>query len=368
MKKVLLAAACAALVCGAANAADLTLDILYNGGTQQIEIYAHVTGQTGDELGLALLGVDLECDSAEALAALSPDLTSAVTELDKDAGLTNPGTNAYFGTVSGNNLLQLCGGQNTIGYDGTGGPTYPTGVVNTSLAMTNILVAAYDVNVGGLTGPATYTLNNPFANVIDDAGAGPVYAVSPMASLGYTNQSVIVDPGGAPVAFLGTADSIGTYCNLTLSTGDTEPRSGGIRQLNFLFGGPPSGTPVLSWDNSGSCPPTAPVYVAYSGASVMACSPSGSELQCTFTPALEDDASYAFDLTGISSGGETFEVRSLIGDAFADGIIDGSDRSTVHANWGQTAATACSTDVFEDNSIDGSDRSTVHANWGNCAP
>jgi hypothetical protein len=161
-------------------------------------------------------------------------------------------------------------------------------------------------------------------------------------------------------------DSIGTVCNLTLVSGDSEPRSGGIRQLNFLFtSAPPSANPALTWDNSGSCPPTAPVYVAYGGASVMACSTVGLELQCTFTPALEDDSSYAFDLTGISSGSETVELRALSGDAFADGIVDGSDRSTVHGNWGLTT---CSADVFEDGVVDGSDRSTVHGNWGNCAP
>jgi hypothetical protein len=97
----------------------------------------------------------------------------------------------------------------------------------------------------------------------------------------------------------------------------------------------------------------------------MACSPVVNELQCTFTPALEDDSSYAFDLTGISSGSETVELRALSGDAFADGIVDGSDRSTVHGNWGLTT---CSADVFEDGVVDGSDRSTVHGNWGNCAP
>ncbi|UCG15986.1 MAG: hypothetical protein JSV19_11900 [Phycisphaerales bacterium] len=362
MKKALLAAAWAALVGGVANAADLTLDIQYDSTTEQIEIYANVTGQTGDQMGLALLGVDLECNSAEALSLLTPDLTSAVTELNRDAGLTNPGVNAYFGTVSGLNLLQVGGAQNTIGYDGTAGPTYPTGTVNTMLAMgVPYRVAAFDVNVGGLIGTEVYTLNNPFANVIDDPGAGPVYAVSPITSVGYTNQTVSFDHGPH---FLGVADSIGTVCNLTLSSGDTEPRAGGIRQLNFLFDRPPGSTPVfLYWDNSGVCPPTPPVYVPYSGASAMACSPLGNELQCTFTPALEDDSSYEFWF--VVCGSPAFRVRSLIGDVYADGVVDGSDRSTIHANWGLST---CSADVFEDGVVDGSDRSTVHANWGNCAP
>ncbi|UCG15772.1 MAG: hypothetical protein JSV19_10800 [Phycisphaerales bacterium] len=365
MKKTLLVAAWAALVGGVANAADLTLDIQYDYGTSQIEIYAHVTGQIGDELGLALLGVDLECNSAEAFAALTPDLGSAVTELNRDAGLTNPGVNAYFGTISGNNLLQLCGAQNTIGYDGTAGPTYPTGTVNTNLATYNMLVAAFDVDLWALTYEAVYTLNNPFANVIDDPGAGPVYVVSPITSIGYTNQTVVL-PEHPP--HLDTADSIGSVCSLTFSGyygNGTEPRAGGIRQLNFLFDKPPSGTPLLSWDNSGACPPTPPVYVPYSGASVMACTPAGNELQCTFTPALEDDASYEFWFLGIACGSPRFWIRSLVGDAFADGVVDGSDRSTIHANWGLST---CSADVFEDGVVDGSDRSTVHANWGNCAP
>ena len=163
--------------------------------------------------------------------------------------------------------------------------------------------------------------------------------------------------------FLGTADSIGTVCNLMLNDGDSEPRNGGIRQLNFHFDRPPSGTPVLRWDNT---PPGPPVFVPYSGSSVMSCIAVGNDLQCTFTPALEDQATCQFDFTGISYDNVLWEIASLKGDVNMDRHVDGADRSIVHGLWGSTSA--CAPDVNEDGNVDGADRSIIHGLWGNSAP
>jgi hypothetical protein len=247
--------------------------------------------------------------------------------------------------------------------------------VNKTLATTNLLIAKSDGNEAGLTADATYTLNNPFGNVIDDPGAGPVYAVSPMATIGYTNQFVVVSTS-VPVTFLGTADSIGTVCDLTgLTSPASDSRAGGIQELHFHFSGPPSGSPTVQEGyctvcDSGYPGTCAPVWGALSG-SVMNCTPNGSNLECTFTPALADDKTYEFDMAPITGTTDLFQIKGLIGDAFADGFVDGSDRSTVHANWdtvGPVPPAACAADVFEDTKCDGSDRSTVHANWGDCAP
>jgi lysyl endopeptidase len=162
-------------------------------------------------------------------------------------------------------------------------------------------------------------------------------------------------------SFLGNADSVGTGCNLLLSNGQSEPRTGGVRQLNFQFNGPPSGVgPVVQWATCAN-----PTFQAYAGASVMSCARNGNDLRCTFTPALEGAHTYRFDFTGLAVGNPTFAVRALVGDVDSDGFTTGSDRTTVHANWGTAN---CAADVDEDGQVGGADRTEIHANWGACAP
>jgi hypothetical protein len=72
----------------------------------------------------------------------------------------------------------------------------------------------------------------------------------------------------------------------------------------------------------------------------MNCTPQGSDLRCTFTPALENAATYRFDLsalTGSLPGTEVFVVRGLLGDVDGSGTVGGADRSMVHAAWDSCA-------------------------------
>jgi hypothetical protein len=162
-------------------------------------------------------------------------------------------------------------------------------------------------------------------------------------------------------SFLGNADSVGTRCNLLLSGGQSEPRSGAVRQLHFHFNGPPSGVgPVVQWATCAN-----PTFQAYAGASVMSCVRNGNDLRCTFTPALEGTHTYRFDFTGLATGNPTFDVRGLVGDVNNSGTVTGADVSTINANWGSTN---CGADVNESGTAGGADVSTVNANWGACAP
>jgi hypothetical protein len=158
-------------------------------------------------------------------------------------------------------------------------------------------------------------------------------------------------------------DSVGAVCILPLNSGDSEPRLGRIRHLIFHFDCPPSGMPLLLWDNS--CPPP-PTFVPYGGASTMTCIPVGNDLSCTFAPPLEDRAAYLFDLSPVTgNAADQFVVRGLAGDVNNSKLVSGADVSSVNANWGTTN---CRANVNEAGNVSGADVSSVNANWGHCAP
>ncbi len=168
---------------------------------------------------------------------------------------------------------------------------------------------------------------------------------------------------------LGTADSVGTVCTLPLTSGDSEPRIGRIRQLIFHFDRPPPDVdPILKWDNGCPGPPS---FVAYSGTRTMICTPSGNDVRCTFTlgglaDALEDQATYQFDLSPITcNAADMFVISGLVGDVNNSKLVSGADVSSVNANWGTAN---CRADVNESGSVGGADVSLVNANWGRCAP
>jgi hypothetical protein len=58
-------------------------------------------------------------------------------------------------------------------------------------------------------------------------------------------------------------------------------------------------------------------------------------------------------------------VRGLIGDVDNSGVVNGADRTVIHANWGTTN---CRANIDEVGTLGGADRTVVHANWGQCAP
>ena len=168
--------------------------------------------------------------------------------------------------------------------------------------------------------------------------------------------------------FLGTADSIGTQCDLILNSGDSEPRTGGIRQLNFHFECPPSGSPTVYEAQCVSCSSypaqCAAIWVPYSGSSVMNCTPNDLDLECVFDPALEDQTRYQFDFTGIAYNDPVWEVRALSSDVNNNGVIDGNDIDLVT----QASSPECHLDINEDGFMTYADEMVFWGTWGNCAP
>jgi len=139
------------------------------GGSVSYEI----TGIVSDEgnLGLGIFGVDLLTDTtvAQPGAMEGPSMGSFV----KNAGITNPA--GYGGTADSDDLLQIGGGQNTIGNDPNDPnlPAYPGGVVVEGVALGTPAVLA----TGSVTAPMTegtynVSLANPFASVlVEDMGS-----------------------------------------------------------------------------------------------------------------------------------------------------------------------------------------------------
>ena len=184
MKGILQMAFCAVLATSTAVwAGDVALRLVdesgssygfYVPGTLTLEVRAIVT-PTASAGGLALFGFDFEAPPEVPLA--SNQFTTTLTSFVKNEGLTNPG--GFGGTLSGNTLLQIGGGQNSIGYTGTA-PSYPTGLVVTGIGLVEVTIAKIVLDTSAAYGELEFEISNAFANLIDPASqpSAPPYTVS----------------------------------------------------------------------------------------------------------------------------------------------------------------------------------------------
>ncbi|HUW81922.1 MAG TPA: hypothetical protein VMZ31_03880 [Phycisphaerae bacterium] len=172
----LLTAVVAIAYAGSAWGATFTVEIAATssttvgpGGSVSYEI----TGVVSDDgnLGLGIFGVDLQTDTV--VAQLGATEGPSCGPFVKNAGITNPA--GYGGTADSDDLLQIGGGQNTIGNDPNDPnlPAYPGGVVVEVIALGTPAVLA----TGSVTAPTTegtynVSLANPFASVlVEDMGS-----------------------------------------------------------------------------------------------------------------------------------------------------------------------------------------------------
>jgi hypothetical protein len=133
--------------------------------------------------------------------------------------------------------------------------------------------------------------------------------------------------------------------------------------MRFTFGGDASGVCLTSIEQATCADPT---FEPYTGGPVPQCTPIGSELVCTFTPALENLRTYRFNLTGGSA-----TLRGLVGDVNSDGSVDAVDRALVVGAWTSPAGFSCETDVDSSGNTNAVDRAFVVGAWTapqNCAP
>ncbi len=187
MKKLLSIVAVMALCAAPVMADTLELRITSDGtpdavsgaaGTFNIEIEGRLV--SGDTDGLALFGVNMTsdvvnlCDTAKFLV----EAPAALSEFDRNEGLTNPpdmAASGFSGTCDGaDGLWQIGGGQNTIG--NTGPTLYPVGTVETGVCNSGWTVLAEGTIE--VTETTTLTLDTGFANTLDVSGGPSVYPVT----------------------------------------------------------------------------------------------------------------------------------------------------------------------------------------------
>ena len=241
MKKVMCLAVIAVLCVGTSAYADITLELrlvddvgsaaptIANDEEVELHLQGRLLGDPSE--GLALWGANL---SAIAAGTVPPNADLCDTsgfvivapvadyEFDRNLGLTNPasliGQTGYSGTCDGTDLLQLGGGQNTIGNDDP--PAYPTGTVLFGVGNSDwedLGVGYYVPNVDD-DGTVTLTLDTGFANVIDvgevDQCVVAAYIVSGVDTDTMAGMVITVTGGLPPCA------ATDVNCDGTTNAGD----------------------------------------------------------------------------------------------------------------------------------------------------
>ncbi|NOX60108.1 MAG: hypothetical protein GXP29_14775 [Planctomycetes bacterium] len=160
------------------------------------------------DFGLALWGANLSDTGVAAFDVTGAVLDSPNATIDqfkKNLGLTNPA--GYGGTAIGGDLIQVGGGQNTIG---NAGPTvFPVGTVITGVAngaaWIDLATGTIDTTTQG-GDDIVLTLNTGFANALA-ANTGPVF---PVNSIPVTIGGSLTITNGGPLDFTGVA-SVGNH-------------------------------------------------------------------------------------------------------------------------------------------------------------
>ena len=247
MKKVLGVAAVAALFATTAMAASVQVRVVTTGNANAAPASASVpvfvqaqldNGGAPTSSGLALIGFNIDvtgsapdpdlCDTSGFLL-LAP---TGMANFDRLAhpgpgfsnwGLTNPSASpnlsGYSGTCNGaGKLLQLGGGQNTIG-NTPGGAPYPIGAVVTGKGNGGwVTIAEGDIDASSLAAGAwTVAVDTVFANTINTGQVSAPYAVTE-ATVG-TLSSLTISAGIVCPAEDVNCDGSITFLDLSVVTG-----------------------------------------------------------------------------------------------------------------------------------------------------
>ncbi len=309
-----------------------------SGGPVNVFIQGRIQSATDD--GLALWGANLSdagVGGADVTSAVLDSPGGDIDQFKKNLGLTNPA--GYGGTAIGGDLIQIGGGQNTIG---NAGPTlFPVGTVATDVAngagWVNLASGTYDASGEG--SDVLLTLDTGFANTLA-ADTGPVFPVNAATVTIGGALEITVGPG-LSLEFTGVASTGNHNANGTFGGGDldismdsadgalvadqTEPRQFGAAgslsvRVDFaeaIASGSVSSNPAL-----GS----------------LVATPNGNSLDITFD-APANGTCYSFDLTGTAASGgatvdggsadEDFCVCYFEGDINFDASVDFLDRGVV---------------------------------------
>ncbi len=301
-----------------------------------VYIQGRIQGATDD--GLALWGANLsDANGSDITGAVLDSPGGDIDQFKKNLGLTNPA--GYGGTAIGNNLIQIGGGQNTIG---NAGPTlFPVGTVATDVAngaaWVDLAVGTLDAT--GQSGDIVLTLDTGFANTLA-ANTGPVFPVN--AATVSIGGALTITGGGAndldftAVVSTGNHNANGSFLggdlDIPMDSADgaavadhTESRQFGATgsdlyvRVDFaeaIVSGSVSSNPALTG---------------------LTATPNGSSLDITFD-APANGTCYTFDVTGTQSAANEVGVGSadtdfcvcyFEGDINFDASVDIGDRQVV---------------------------------------
>ncbi len=210
-QSILLVVAIVVTVCSATGvlATVFTVDLVPTspttvspGGSVSYEMVGMLSGDPS--LGLALWGVNLHSSYAIPgglpQAEPGPEMGSFVMP----EGLTNPA--GYGGTpVDDDWLLQIGGGQNTIGNMGPE-PPYPIGQVVLGIGLSPVILATGIADLPTVPGDYQLEISDLFANVITSGSGDPPPAVYEVATadtvIGLGSFDIVVVPEPAAVSLL----------------------------------------------------------------------------------------------------------------------------------------------------------------------
>lgn len=395
MRKLSCLAAVAALcVATVANADTVELRIVTDGNASSanvandavvnVFIQGRVVGGTTDGLALwganvspsGTLAFDLTDTSAFLLAA-----PVSMANFDRNLGLTNPPgpvpadlgvKTGYKGTASGVELLQVGGGQNTIG--NTDPPAFPVGPV-----VDEVGNAGYeDFAVGTLTAPSAGSgtiiigCNTAFANLLSDFAAGSPYPVEAATSVDCVGDLTInVAAGVADPPLLQTVGSVGTHGggtgtftnNVALTGFNVEGRARSAASGNISIS--------VTFDKAIA---TGLATVAGGPGGEVVTSNDTPTVNITFTTLPSDDTCYTFDMAGteavdggvLGDGPEdtNFCVCYNAGDVDRSGTVNAGDKNIVIAgtNFNNSPPTAVfNADLDRSGTVNAGDKNIVTA-------
>ena len=383
--KTITTLATAVLFCcaGAASATD-HLDLTVNvtggasvapGGEVTFEIVGELSSMV-DNLGLALFGVDMSVSGPGTVnlstdATISPPVSGDMHDFVNPDGLNNPtdcgGCFGFGGTASGNDLLQIGGGQNTIGNSVTYAD-FPLGDV-TEMVGFNTNGGITVLADGTLTAPMdagvySIDLSNGFANVlISEVSTGPpdVYTTEAVPTVNtFSGGFTVEEEGCSALDARSLKDHGGTEFSLTMGvSGGIEPRTGQVTKLE------------IDLDSSASVSVTDTATVncsaAWTGtATVTDVSTNGVTVTVEFSPSLPDQAYCVITLDCMTND---VCVRMCEGDMNRSGATNTTDASAVKTRFGATLTDAnCEWDFNCSGAINTTDASAVKARFGKSAP
>lgn len=162
------------------------------------------TDSTGDNAGLALLSCDLvQDDGNPAFTDLNPaaSVPAAMSNFSRPAGMSNPGetlpATGYVGvrrgTVGERNLIQIGGGQNTLGQalPGGSGIAENANVVGGVGQSGSVTLATGSFQVPSECGDYSFNLANVVANVLVQLNNPPAFSPVTQAAVTLTGGGVI---------------------------------------------------------------------------------------------------------------------------------------------------------------------------------